>query len=320
MHIRRGKSETFDGVLYVGVGIGLFSAEHMRRMGTAIYTYGRLISKVTGWNPRYMIGAVLKGAPLKMSDLSNESQIPERTVRRHIEQLVKQGYVITLRKPRGLAFYITNYRPFGKPKLGTGECPHDVILQLSSLADHGLVNDQLLAILEGINEHFINTVKDELKHTDAVYLQPNAEIYILMHRLFNITLGTAELRQLFTGRKKTKSFCDLGDVLKGIARMLLAHERKIAKQEMSGQRATGITNFMAYLNAGLHGSVPFLLKSIRGDESYIERVHSMYNTICVEVADYKNKRNIRLGKNEPIFFPNGKKYDPQDFPPEDKSS
>ncbi len=295
MQIRRGKSETKDGVLYVGVGIGLFTAEHMQRMGTAVFTYGRLLSKVTGWNPRYLLGAVLKGAPLKLSKLADQSQIPERTIRRHIKQLEKEGYVITLRKPRGLSFFITNYRPLGKPNLGKGECPHAAVLKLSRLADQGLVSGQLLAALEGINEHIINTCEADLKYKDALYFQPNAELYFLLLRLFDVSCGTAEMRFFFTGRKKTKSFADSNDVLKAIARALLAHERKQAEQERSGQKITGITNIIAYLNSGLHGPVPYLRKSVRGDQSYIERINSMYNTIRDEVAEYRNKRNIERG-------------------------
>jgi biotin operon repressor len=296
MQIRRGKSETFDGVLYVGVGIGLFTAEHMRRMGTAIYTYGRLISKVTGWTPRYLLGAVLKGAPLKLSTLADQSQISERTVRRHVKQLEAEGYVITVRKQRGLAFFITNYRPFGKPNLGIGECPERAVLRLSELTDEGLVRGHMVADSEGINKHLINTCNADLNHDDALYLQPNAEIYFLMLRLFHIGCGSAELRFFFRGRKKTKSFVQLDEFLKAVGRTLLAHERKQANQERAGHKVTGITNILAYLNSGLHGPVPYLLKSVRGDETYIERVFSMYYAIRDEVAEYKNKRNIELGK------------------------
>ena len=105
---RAGRDASGNSIFYVGVLVGLFRAEHLHKMGNAIYTYGVLLSKVTGWNSRYGLGAVLKGAPLKFSKLSEETGIPERTIRRHIEALVAGGYVITLRKPRGLAFYITN--------------------------------------------------------------------------------------------------------------------------------------------------------------------------------------------------------------------
>ena len=69
------------------------------------------------------------------------------------------------------------------------------------------------------------------------------------------------------------------------------HERKKAKQEMSGQKVTGITNIIAYLNSGLHGNPAFLLRGRRGEESYIERVNATFNTIRDEVAEYKNRRN-----------------------------
>ena len=290
--IRHGKSKTCDGVLYVGVAIGLFRHEHLERMGITIYVYGCLLAKVTGWSPKYMLGAVLKGAPLKLSILADETGIPERTVRRHIKLLEHSGYLITIRKQRGLAFFITNYKPAGKPNLGTGECPDDAVLKLSELAEKGLVRGQLVAVCGGINEHFINTQKRGLKHGEALYLQPNAEVYFLLRRLFNIACATAELRYFFTGNKKKKQFVDLNDFLKAVARTLLAHERKQAEQEQRCQKVTGITNIVAYLNCGLHGRVRYLLRSRRGEESYIERVHAMYNAIRDEVAEYRNKRNI----------------------------
>lgn len=296
IQIRRGKSETHDGVLYVGVAIGLFRREHMQRMGTAIYTYGCLLAKVTGWNPRYLLGAVLKGAPLKVSTLADQTGIPERTVRRHIRQLESQGYLITLRKPRGLAFYITNYKPVGKPRLGQGECPPLAVLKLSRLADQGLVSGQQLAALEGIKWHIIKSGEPFSNQNDAVYLQPNAEVYLLLVRLFNITCGTAEIRYFFRGKKKRRHFVDLNDFLKAVARALSAHERKQAEQERSGQKVTGITNIVAYLNEGLHGPMPYLLKSRRAEESYIDRVKAVYDSICDEVTDYKNKRNLEKGR------------------------
>ena len=290
--IRHGKSKTHDGVLYVGVAVGLFHHEHMERMGLAIYVFGCLLAKVTGWSPRYMLGAVLKGAPIKLSILADQTGIPERTVRRHIKNLEHSGYLITVRKQRGLSFYITNYKPVGKPNLGAGECPPAAILKLSELAEQGLVRGQLVAACDGINEHFINTQDRGLKHEEALYLQPNAEIYFLLLRLFNVSCGTAELRYFFTGAKKKKQFVDLNDFLKAVGRTLLAHEHKQAEQERRCQKVTGITNIVAYLNGGLHGRVRYLLRGRRGEESYIERVHSIYYAIRDEVADYKNKRNI----------------------------
>ena len=181
---RAGRDASGNSVLYVGVLLGLFRAEHMSKMGPAIYTYGVLLSKVTGWNSRYALGAVLKGTPLKYAAIAQETGIPERTIRRHIDTLTSNGYVIALRKPRGLAFYITNYRPAGKPRLGQGECPHAALVQLSNLASQGLVSVHPTVNLEGINVHLINTGEADLKHTDAIYLQPFSDIYLLIYKNF----------------------------------------------------------------------------------------------------------------------------------------
>ena len=155
-------------------------------MGNAIYIYGYLLAKVTGWNSRYMLGAVLKGTPLKFSRMQDETGIPERTIRRYINILEKFGYLICLRAPRGLRFYITNYKPAGKPRLKQGECPHLAVLKLSELASQGLVIGQHVADLEGINEHCINTGEASFKYKQSLYQQPLADIYFLIERLFTI--------------------------------------------------------------------------------------------------------------------------------------
>jgi biotin operon repressor len=92
--VRSGKGPS---VFYVGVMVGLFTDKHMKRMGQAIYTYGLLLSKVTGWDKRCSLGAVLKGAPLKLERLAKESGINARTIRRHVKALEEHGYIITLR-------------------------------------------------------------------------------------------------------------------------------------------------------------------------------------------------------------------------------
>lgn len=284
---KQGKGHGPTGLIYVGVCVGLFTQKHMQRMGNDIYTYGYLLSRVTGWNSKYMIGAVLKGAVLKYSQIAEDTGINERTIRRHCKSLESHGYIIILRRPRGNSFYITNYRPAGKPRLGQGECPPLVVLKLSDLADQGLVSGQQLAECVGINEHCINTENPDSKHKAAIMLQPQADIYLLLDRLFNAQLGTAELRFLFRGDKHNKHFVDQVDVLKAIARTLRAHERKIATQERSGHKVTGITNIIAYLNAGLHGPRKYLLQSVRDEEPYIERVKSLHNSIVSEITEFK---------------------------------
>ena len=293
---KTGKGHGPTGVIYVGVCVGLFTQKHMQRMGNDIYTYGYLLSCVTGWNSRYSIGAVLKGAVLKYSQIADDTGINERTVRRHIKSLEAHGYIIILRRPRGNAYYITNYRPAGKPRLGQGECPPLAVLKLSELASHGLVSGQQVAECVGINEHLINTENAVSKHRAAIMLQPMADIYILLDRLFGEQLGTAELRFLHRGDKHTKHFVMPEDLLKAIGRLLRSHETKKAKEELSGNKPRGITNIVAYLNAGLHGPRKYLLNSVRDEEPYIERVRSLHSEIQSEIKEFKKQFLAEKGK------------------------
>lgn len=291
-----GKGNGPQGVLYVGVCVGLFTAKHMARMGNDIYTYGYLLSRVTGWNSRYSIGAVLKGAVLKYSQIAKDTGIHERTVRRHIKSLEAHGYIIILRRPRGNAYYITNYRPAGKPRLGQGECPPLAVLKLSQLASHGLVSGQQVVTCVGINEHGINTETVDSKHKAAIMLQPMADIYLLLDRLFGEQLGTAELRYLCRGDKHNKHFVTPEDLLKAIGRLLRSHETKKAKEELSGNKPRGITNVVAYLNSGLHGPRQYLLRSVRNEEPYIERVRTLHSEIVSEIEAFKKDFLAKKGE------------------------
>ena len=275
----QAKTGTGPSVFYVGVMVGLFTEKHMKRMGQAIYTYGLLLSKVTGWDKRCSLGAVLKGAPLKLERLSKESGIHPRTIRRHVKSLEEHGYVITLRSPRGLKFYITNYRPAGKPRLKSGECPDLAVQQLTNLSAHPPVSGQHVATHEGYKRMGIKTEAADLNQNKKDLLQPFAEIYLILDQLFGVKPGTAEIRYLFRGNKHTSTFHDTPTVLKAIARTLMADQTKRTDQEKKGMKPVGITNVMAYLNSGLHGRNRYLLRARQDEHAVIAKINALYESL-----------------------------------------
>ncbi|MDZ7721692.1 MAG: hypothetical protein U5R06_02405 [candidate division KSB1 bacterium] len=282
--------KTGSSAYYVGVMTGLFNKKHLDQMGNAIFTYGLLLSKVTGWDKRFALGAVLKGTPIKIDFLESESGIPGRTIRRHMLTLETHGYIIKLRSARGLRIYITNYRPAGKPRLASGECPQAAVLRLSNLADQGILRGQRVATLVGYKWYGIITETSVSNETPGDFNHPQAELFIYMQRLFGLRLGTAELRYLHRGNKHSKTFHGIQTVIQATARTLMAHEAKKEQQERKGMVPVGITNVVAYLNSGLHGPRRFLLQKRKGEYEYIKRCESLYAQIASEIKDYREKQ------------------------------
>lgn len=286
---KQNKSRTGPSAYYVGVMTGLFNKKHLDQMGNAIFTYGLLLSKVTGWDKRFALGAVLKGTPIKIDFLQSESGIPGRTIRRHMLTLEKHGYIIKLRSARGLRIYITNYRPAGKPRLSSGECPQEAVLKLSNLADQGILRGQQVAALVGYKCKGIITGHSFSNENTVDYRHPQAELYIYLLRLFGIKFGSAELRYLHRGSKHTDTFYGIQTIITATARTLMAHEAKKAQQEARGMVPVGITNIVAYLNSGLHGPRRYLLQKRKGEYEFVKRCESLYAQVESEVNHYRNK-------------------------------
>src|SRR3990172_1157414 len=178
-----GESSRF----YVGVMTGLFTKRHADIMADAIFIYGYLLSKVTGWNKDFHVGAVLSGSPVKFSFIENDTGFPARTIRRHVKKLEDSGYIFTLRSTRGLKYFITNYRPAGKPRLKTGDLPDMATQRLSELASQGILSGQQVATCEGIILNGIKTGAPGLKNTFQNPFTPLYDIYLLLNSLFNVT-------------------------------------------------------------------------------------------------------------------------------------
>jgi len=280
-----GESSKF----YVGVMTGLFTKRHADIIADAVYLYGYLLSKVTAWNKELRVGGVLAGSPVKFSFIENETGFPARTIRRHVKKLEDNGYIFTLRSPRGLKYFITNYRPAGKPRLKTSDLPHLATLRLSQLASQGVLSGQQVATCEGININGIKTGAPGLKNTFENPFTPLYDIYLLLNNLFDVTPGTAELRFFFRGYKKHSDFCDMELFIKAVARALMSHRNKMAKEESAGKKPRGITNIVAYLNSGLHGSRRFLRQTRFGEEPFIDEVVHLHTQLLTTI---KNQQEL----------------------------
>lgn len=272
---------------YVGVMTGLFSKRHADIMGEAIYIYGYLLSKVTGWNKTFHVGAILSGRPIKLKFIEEETGFPSRTIRRHIKKLEEYGYIFTLRSARGMKYFITNYKPAGKPRLKTGDLPKMAVLKLSQVATHSNLRGHQVATHEGIYDIYINTEDTRLKSRLNNPNQPMYEYFLLMKQLFDVEMATAELRFFFRGYKKSSSFIDPDTLLKAIARALMSHRQKITQQEKAGRRPVGLGNVVAYINAGLHGRNPYLLRERKNEFATVEEVKSTFQQIVSNIKKSK---------------------------------
>lgn len=102
------------------VASGLPSAEHKRRIGAAIWTFLYLLDRQTSAD-----GYVLHGRPITSRDIAADIGAPERTVRRDLARLAREGYVdIVATDTRGSAIRILNQKKFGDGGAGPASASH----------------------------------------------------------------------------------------------------------------------------------------------------------------------------------------------------
>lgn len=112
--------------LYFPTHIGLLDSVHRENIGPALWEFLWFISKTTKevHEDGEMIGIVLGGRPIKVSEIAEESNVSERTVTRNITRLKKYDYIKTKRTPYGEIFYVRNSKKFYKnrnAKSGTSD-------------------------------------------------------------------------------------------------------------------------------------------------------------------------------------------------------
>lgn len=105
---------------------GLISPDHREKIGSALWEFLWMISRTTKeiTEDGEIIGVVLGGKPVKVSEIVEEAGGSERTVKRNITKLKEHGYVSSKRTPYGEIFYVSNSKKFKNnrsAKSGTSE-------------------------------------------------------------------------------------------------------------------------------------------------------------------------------------------------------
>jgi len=95
---------------------GLLEPEHVGKIGSALWEFLWLISKVTKEvvENDETIGIVLGGRPVKNIEMSESLGYSLAKVERNISTLKKHGYITTKRTPYGNIFKVKNSKKFYK--------------------------------------------------------------------------------------------------------------------------------------------------------------------------------------------------------------
>lgn len=112
-----------SGDFYFPTHVGLLESHHRENIGPALWEFLWLISKTTKEIKRdgETIGIVLGGKPVRVSEISNDLGISERSVRRNLTRLKKHGYVETVRTPYGEVYNVKNSKKFAKNRNNSGK-------------------------------------------------------------------------------------------------------------------------------------------------------------------------------------------------------
>ncbi|WP_366294335.1 HTH domain-containing protein [Paenibacillus sp. AN1007] len=105
---------------------GLLEPEHYKRIGSAIWLFLWCVSSTTSEKEKEgtVWGIVLGNKPIRMSDLAEQFDVSERTIRDWIKKLEDQGYIRVTRAPYGLIFTVRNskkYQNRSEEKFQSGE-------------------------------------------------------------------------------------------------------------------------------------------------------------------------------------------------------
>jgi hypothetical protein len=88
---------------------GIF--DHRQKIGSAVWVFLWCIDRIT--LEEAGVGFVLNGAAVTAGRIARELHDSERTVRRHLKILSKQGYIALNRNPYGVAISVANSCKFG---------------------------------------------------------------------------------------------------------------------------------------------------------------------------------------------------------------
>ncbi|MGD0403386.1 MAG: hypothetical protein ABSB66_09320 [Candidatus Acidiferrales bacterium] len=88
----------------------LFEARHYERMGSAIWLYAWLVLRQT--HQTGSVGWVLGGAPVRYSEIEEETGFNRRTLERWLSLLRREGYIETTVAQEGIRIRITKAKKF----------------------------------------------------------------------------------------------------------------------------------------------------------------------------------------------------------------
>ncbi|PRR97370.1 DeoR family transcriptional regulator [Bacillus atrophaeus] len=93
---------------------GLLNSEHYDKMGSAVWLFLWFISSTTKERRKDGVnwGIVLGHKPLKAKEMADVFGVSEKTVRRWLDQLEKNGYILVRRAPYGVMISVRHSKKF----------------------------------------------------------------------------------------------------------------------------------------------------------------------------------------------------------------
>lgn len=98
---------------------GLLSPEHYKKIGSALWLFLWLISSTTNEVEKDGVtwGIVLGNKPLKLKEMAEVFDVNEKTIRRWLDDLEKNGYINVNRAPYGLMISVRNSKKFKRERM-----------------------------------------------------------------------------------------------------------------------------------------------------------------------------------------------------------
>lgn len=103
-----------DGSYPFPIYSGLLDYRHYKKIGSAIWLFLWCISSTTSEKEKdgTVWGIVLGNKPVKLSDLSSEFGVSDRTIRSWVNTLEEHNYIRVTRAPYGLIFTVRNSKKY----------------------------------------------------------------------------------------------------------------------------------------------------------------------------------------------------------------
>lgn len=168
---------------------GLLEPSHYKRIGSSIWLFLWCVSAITAEKEKEGVtwGIVDENKPMQLTDLADQFEVSEKTVRRWLIALEEHGYLRVTRVSRGLILTVRNSKRFTfKPDENVRSDTSDE----TKMSDHNEVNGQKCPITHE------NTTSDQTKMSDHSHLGESDRTKMSDH---------------FSG-KDLKSFKDLKDL------------------------------------------------------------------------------------------------------------